>query len=492
MTPQQAASVVMLRRRARDDLVTYASRVPVPGSPIEDADERAPIPLIESRQADHHRLMLREMQRCMTTPHGRLMIFAPPGSAKSTYATVVAPSWYLGRQPDRRVILASYGDELARRHGRRTRQLVSSREHAGIMRCNLQADQRAAEAFALTNGSEYLACGILAGVTGNRAHGIVIDDPIKGRQQADSPATREATWSAYQDDLKTRLIPGGWVTMILTRWHEDDLAGRILPTGWKGESGNILCKDGQVWRVLCLQAECQTDTDPMGRARGGMLWPEWFDSRHWDQFRPAARTWASLYQQIPAPLDGGLFKPHMIQIVDAAPAGTHWCRGWDFGATTDGDPTAGALIGRAPDGRFVIGGMEWGRWGPDERDACLINTARRDGRIVRISIPQDPGQAGKTQGIYLTRQLAGYRVTCTPETGDKVTRAEPFAAQVNAGNVLMVRGDYGQRLMDEMRVFPNGAHDDQVDACGRAFAEVMQPIRLQINQAAIDKAMNSR
>ena len=83
MTPQQAASVVMLRRRARDDLVTYASRVPVPGSPIEDADEGAAIPLIESRQADHHRLMLREMQRCMTTPHGRLMIFAPPGCSSA-------------------------------------------------------------------------------------------------------------------------------------------------------------------------------------------------------------------------------------------------------------------------------------------------------------------------------------------------------------------------------------------------------------------------
>jgi len=321
---------------------------------------------------------------------------------------------------------------------------------------------------------------------------IIIDDPVKGRQQADSPATREAVWSAYQDDLKTRLVPGGSIVIILTRWHEDDLAGRILPTNWKGESGDIMCKDGQVWRVLCLQAECQTDTDPMGRARGEMLWSEWFDARHWDQFRPAARTWASLYQQIPAPLDGGLFKPHMIQIIDAAPAGVHWCRGWDFGATTDGDPTAGALIGRAPDGRFVIGGMEWGRWGPDERDACLINTAKRDGRSVRISIPQDPGQAGKTQGIYLTRQLAGYRVTCTPETGDKVTRAEPFAAQVNVGNVLMVRGDYSQRLMDEMRVFPNGTHDDQVDACGRAFAEVMQPVRLQINQAAIDKAMSGR
>ena len=117
MTPAQAAAVLLERRTARRDLQTFAGRVPVPGSPLQDADENAPIPLIESAQAEHHRLILREMQRCMQTPHGRLMIMAPPGSAKSTYATVVAPSWYLGIQPGRRVILATYGDDLARRQG---------------------------------------------------------------------------------------------------------------------------------------------------------------------------------------------------------------------------------------------------------------------------------------------------------------------------------------------------------------------------------------
>ena len=124
----QAIAVVQERRRARESLELFASRVPVPGSPVIDADEEAPIPLIETGQAAHHKLILREMQRVMGMRHGRLMILAPPGSAKSTYATVIAPSWYLGTEPGRRVILATYGDDLARRHGRRTRQLLRSRE----------------------------------------------------------------------------------------------------------------------------------------------------------------------------------------------------------------------------------------------------------------------------------------------------------------------------------------------------------------------------
>ncbi len=273
ISPEQAASVLLDRRACRRDLETFASRVPVPGSPLIDADEEARIPLIETKQAEHHKLILREMQKCMQTPHGRLMICAPPGSAKSTYASVVAPTWYLGTQEDRRVILASYGDDLARRHGRRTRQLLRSPETIGILQCTVENDQRAADDFSLTNGSEYIACGIMAGVTGNRCHGLVIDDPIKGREQADSETIRKRTYDAYQDDLLTRLIPGGWVVIISTRWHEADLSGCILPDTWAGESGDILCRDGNVWRVLCLQAECASITDPLRRKTGEMLWP---------------------------------------------------------------------------------------------------------------------------------------------------------------------------------------------------------------------------
>lgn len=469
-----AAREVLIRRMAREDILHYANAIDVPGKPgSEDPDTEFFYP-VETTMALHHRLLLSKLYEVSRTKHGRMMIFMPPGSAKSTYASVVFPSDYLGAIPGSKIILASYGDDLARKLGRRTRSIIKQPRYRGIWNAVLTAESSAAQEFTLTNGSEYMARGILGGVTGNRANGIIIDDPIKGRDQANSPIIRDRTFAAYEDDLKTRLIPGGWICIIQTRWHEDDLSGRILPENWNGESGKILCKDGNYWEVICLAAKCEQENDPLGREIGVYLWPEWFDRKHWDQFEQNPRTWAALFQQRPAPLEGDLFKPDQIKVIDAIPAGNiKWCRGWDLASSPEGDYTAGGKLGRLEDGRYIIADMARMRVGPDQRDAAMINIASQDGRGIRISIPQDPGQAGKTQVLYLTRALSGYNVKSSPETGDKITRAEPFAAQVNVGNVLMLRGDWNQALINEMRVFPNGAHDDQIDSLSRAFSEIM-------------------
>jgi predicted phage terminase large subunit-like protein len=473
---QAAAKELLIRRRARASILHYVNAIDVPGRPIGDDQDSDVFEPVETTIAHHHRLLLQKLDEVSKTPHGRMMIFMPPGSAKSTYASVVFPSKYLGEQGGRKLILASYGDDLARKMGRRTRSIIKQRRYAGVWNCSLTAESSAAQEFALTNGSEYMSCGILSGITGNRANGIIIDDPIKGREQANSETVRAKTWDAYEDDLKTRLIPGGWIVLIQTRWHEDDLAGRILPTDWNGESGRILCKDGNEWEVLCLQARCEVDNDPLWRQRGDYLWPEWFDRKHWAQFEQNARTWAALYQQRPTPLDGDLFKPDQISVIETLPeTNIQWVRGWDLASTTDGDYTAGVKLGRLPDNRLVIADVVRLRTGPDRRDAALVNTAALDGKKTKQSIPQDPGQAGKTQVLYLTRALVGYTVITSPETGDKVTRAEPVAAQVNVGNVSMLRGDWNTALINELRAFPNGTNDDQVDALSRAFAELLVP-----------------
>lgn len=474
-TPLQraAAQELLIRKAARKSILSYASAIDVPGRPVEDEDDA--FTLVETGLAGHHKILLNALDETAKTRHGRLMVFMPPGSAKSTYASVVFPSQYLGKNPGSRIILSSYGDDLARKMGRRTRQIIRQQRYAGIFNAELTKDSSAVQDFVLTNDSEYMSCGILSGVTGNRAHGLIIDDPIKGREQANSETIRQKTYEAYQDDLLTRLIPGGWIVLIQTRWHEDDLAGRILPEGWKGESGDILCKDGNIWKVLCIQARCEIDGDPLGRKRGEYLWPEWFDRQHWAQFESSPRTWASLYQQLPTPAEGDLFRPEQLKPVDAIPAGSiKWVRAWDFGSTTDGDYTTGLKLGRYEDGRLIIADVNRMRRGPDERDAAIRNTAAADGVSVQISIPQDPGQAGKTQVLYLTRELSGYRVKSSPETGSKQTRAEPIAAQINVGNVMMLRADWNKAFIEELRAFPNGTYDDQVDALSRAFSELIK------------------
>lgn len=308
LSPEAAAHELLVRRKARESVLHYVHAIDVPGKPIGEDDESEIFQPIETTLADHHRLLLTKLEEVSQTPHGRMMVFMPPGSAKSTYASVVFPSRYLGAKPNRKVILASYGDDLARKMGRRTRSIIKQKRYKGIFGCELTAESAAAQEFSLTNGSEYMACGIMSGITGNRANGIIIDDPVKGREQADSPTISDKTYEAYEADLKTRLIPGGWIVLIQTRWHENDLAGRILPENWQGESGPIMCRDGNVWEVVCLQARCEVQNDPLGRKIGEYLWPQWFTEKHWAQFQSNVRTWASLYQQLPRPMEGSLFK----------------------------------------------------------------------------------------------------------------------------------------------------------------------------------------
>ena len=486
--------VLKAKTKVHESILEYIQHIDIPGKPVKELTPEQelkwrdePFAVIETPVAAHHKLLLDALDRISSKPHGRLMVFMPPGAAKSTYASVVFPSYLLGKKPGTKIILASYGDDLARKMGRRTRSIIKQKKYQILFDCKLNWDSQAANEFSLSNGSEYMACGILGGVTGNRANGIIIDDPVKGRQQANSEATRAATVAAYKDDILTRLVPGGFVIIIQTRWHQDDLSGHILPDDWKGESGTIRCKDGNDWEVICLQARCEVENDPLGRSIGEYLWPEWFDRKHWAQFESNLRTWTALYQQLPSPEEGDLFKVDQIQTVDALPSVfIQWVRGWDLGATTDGNYTAGGKLGLLPDGRFIIGGVTRIQRGPDERDAAILNTASADGRKCKIDIPQDPGAAGKTQVLYLTRKLVGYVVVASPETGDKVVRAEPFAAQVNVGNVLMLRGPWNKELIEEMRLFPNGRYDDQVDAFSRAFQNLItkSPIKISAETMA--------
>lgn len=456
------------RRQCRRNLRAFASRVPVPGSPAIDAEENSKIPLIETQQAKHHGLILDEMQRCMETPHGRLMIMAPPGSAKSTYASVVAPSWYLGTLPNRRVILASYGDDLARRHGRRTRQMLRSPETIGILQCSLNDDSRAADEFALSNGSEYIACGIMGGVTGNRAHGIVIDDPVKGREQADSQVIRDRTYQAYEDDLLTRLIPGGWVVIINTRWHEDDICGRILPESWAGESGDIQCRDGNVWRVLCLQAESTTNTDPLGRKPGEMLWTEWFDEKHWAQFRLNRRTWSSLYQQRPAPDDGILFRKDDMVRYESCPEGMQIIGASDYAVTPeDGDWTEHGILGIAPDGSYYL--LDWwrGQTGPEVWIEKKIDMMAKWSPLAWFG---ETGPIRRAVEGRLKQRMIERRVSCRiewlPHIGDKPTKAQAIIAVAGMGRLWWPRAAWVSELQRQCLVFPAGSPDDGVDTLG--------------------------
>lgn len=408
------------------------------------------------------------LQSTALTPYGRLMLFLPPGSAKSTYASVVFPTWEMGRKPGTKVILGSYGSDLARKHGRRGRHIVRSAKYAGIFGAGLSAESSAADEWALTNGSEYMAAGILSGVTGNRANGLLIDDPVKGREDADSETIRKKTREAYEDDLLTRLVPGAWQVIIQTRWHEDDLAGAILPANYNGESGDILCRDGQVWRVLCLPAKCERADDPLGRKIGEYLWPEWFGPKHWAQFERNPRTWSALYQQRPAPEEGDYFKRDWFRWYDEPPArGTLRIYGASDYATKgeEGDFTVHGVVGIDPNSDIYL--LDWWRKQAtsDVWVEALLDLAAK---WKPIAWAEESGQIIGSVGPFLNRRMQErdilfFRQQFT-SAKDKPTRAQSIRGRAAMGKVYLPRNaPWAAEVLRVLLTFPTGAVDDDVD-----------------------------
>ncbi|OUJ08237.1 terminase, partial [Acetobacter sp. DsW_059] len=193
--------------------------------------------------------------------------------------------------------------------------------------------------------------------------------------------------------LRTRLMPGGAIVLVLTRWHPDDLAGRLLDEMANGT--------GENWEVLSLPAICETEPDRLGRKAGDALWPDLFPLRELRQIEKSVgpREWAALYQQKPAPSKGALFDTSVINIVDAAPTGGTIVRRWDLAATKqvgtrDPDWTAGVKTLRTSDGRIYILDIVRLRGGPLDVEKSIMGTASQDGPQIEIILPQDPGQAG--------------------------------------------------------------------------------------------------
>jgi len=259
--------------------------------------------------ARHHELLITKLEALERGDIKRLMVFMPPGSAKSTYASILFPSWALGRNPTKAILASSHTTELAERFGRRVRNILTDKPYQALFDTRLAADSQAAGRWATSDGGEYYASGIGSAILGYRADLGIIDDPVAGREQADSEREREKTWEWYKSDFYTRLKPGASILLIMQRWREDDLAGMLLEDAKNG---------GDQWEVLRLPMEAE-ESDPLGREPGEPLWPEWFTGDMRDQAKRDARNWMALYQQTPRPESGGEFKKHWLRFYSNKP-----------------------------------------------------------------------------------------------------------------------------------------------------------------------------
>lgn len=480
LSPQQAAAELLRRRKARESLLGYANAIDIPGRPVtEDEDEWLFRP-IETSVAAHHFALLQMLEGLalgtLVDEYGTVirngMVFMPPGSAKSTYTSVVTPTWLMGLIPEYRLILTSYATGIARKQGRRARQIARSPKFRAIWEgTTLSEDTSAAEEWALTNGSEFMAGGILSGVTGNRAHGLIIDDPVAGRQEADSEAMRKATREAYEDDLLTRLLPGAWQAIVQTRWNMDDLSGGILPAEWRGESGIIDGRDGQKWYVLCIPAEAR-ENDPLGRSPGELLWQEWFTPEHFARYRNNPRTWSALFQQLPMPEEGDYFKADWLKLEDEMPDRPRLqvYGGSDYAVTDDGgDYTVHVVVGLDPEGNPWLLDL-WRRQASSDvwvETFCDLVVKWRP-----IGWAEESGQIKGSVGPFLTRRQHErkayvFRETFPTRGGNKAVRAQSIRGLMAMNGLRVHRNaPFLADLKSELLAFPAGAHDDQVDALG--------------------------
>ena len=409
----------------------------------------------------HHVEMCRALMRVFRGECTRLIINVPPRYSKTEIAVVNFIAWALGHAPDAEFIHTSYSGGLAANNAFGARLLVESDEYRLLFpHVRLRQDSKSRSDWRTTDGGVIYAQGSGGTITGFGAGkmrpgfggAIIIDDPHKATE-AQSDTMRKAVIDWFGTTLESRKNDPSRtpIILIMQRLHEADLAGFLLAGG-----------NGEKWEQVIFPAISES---------GEALWP----AKHSiDQLRVMERAspyvFAGQYQQRPAPLAGGEFRPDAIGIIDAIPAGTRLVRAWDFAGTdNDGDWTCGGLLGAMPDGRYVIGDMVRFRAGPEVVEATLKATAQRDGNKIVVSIPQDPGQAGKAQTRQVTRTLSGFTVSSKPVSGDKITRARPLAAQVNVGNVVMLRGEWNQPLINEMRNFPNGMNDDQIDTLSLGF-----------------------
>ncbi len=412
--------------------------------------------------AKHHELIVDRLHALETGKIRRLMIFLPPRHGKSLLTTLMFPAYYLGRHPDRSIISAAYGQDLADDFGRRVRNTVSDPRHQEVFpACKLMEDASSMRRFGTTAGGSYFAVGRGGSITGRGADLIIIDDPIKDREEAQSETLRRSLYEWFCSVAYTRLQPGGAICIVQTRWHEADLAGMLLSN------------NPREWEVLSLPAIAETDEE--FRRAGEALWPKHFPLPALETIRAVVggSAWASLYQQRPAAAEGTVFKREWWRSYEQPPPFTRVVQSWDtaFKTGSDNDFSVCTTWGVATVGYFLLG-----FWRGRVEFPELKKQMAEQAKVWRpAQILVEDQASGQSLIQELKWQTALPIVAIRPDR-DKLSRAQAVTPMIEAGKVYLPQGtSWRHQFIDELASFPTGVHDDVVDSTTQALNYIHHP-----------------
>lgn len=414
--------------------------------------------------APHHQLIIRELEAVARGETENLLIFAPPGSAKSTYVSVLFPSWYLANHPTHSVLAATHSTDFAQKWGRKVRNETVL--HAATLGISLAPDSMAADRWTLRSGGEYYGVGAGTGISGFRADLGIIDDPFGSREDAYSDTVRRKRWEWYLDDYSARLKPNARRVLMHTRWHMEDIAGKVLE---QVHSGIIRAK------IINIPAIAEND-DILGRQPGEWLWddPNGYDygaflrARHRET---SPMMWAALFQQRPAPEEGDYFKAEWLRPYTARidPTILRIYGASDYAVTADGgDYTVHLVIGMDPAGRMFLLDV-WRKQASSDIWIEAFCDLVQEWEPIEWAV--EGGQIKAGLGPFLQRRMVE-RQTYThvrqfPSKHDKAVRAQSIRGRMAVeGLYVPEQAPWYEPFRSELLTFPAGKHDDQVDALG--------------------------
>lgn len=424
---------------------------------------------VKFKPAEHHKLVIDDLHRMINGDFDKEAFSLPPGSAKSTYISVIFPTFLMVQDPTQNILCISNSESLAEDFARRRRTLMRSDQWKILAQTKLQPDAQSLGSMSTVRGGVIYAAGAGSTITGLRADWIIMDDLVRGFEQANSITQLDKIWNWLLSDARSRLKPKGRELIVATRWSALDPIGRVIE----------LTEDGKEdWKYIRIPMECDSKDDPLGREIGEPLWKEWFTAKMISDAKRDPAIWICLYQQSPLTSTGEWLPPEYIKLVPVAPKLLRVVIGVDIALTISdkSDYTVFAVMGIT-----------------EQKNLCLIDLYRNQDSVDKtarelvvwckkyhpVSVFIDDDNASKVysrlvweearkQGVAVPLKIIPTR------NRDKETRAAPLRSYFLQERITIVQAPWNTELLYELSRFPVVRHDDQIDAMGLPASELIK------------------